>query len=171
MPSIIDRSESWSLGLTIRCGVCQDRLPHSRECRLSATSGPSIAASKFPDSGRCESNLSISIPLDTCDSLRTHILKTYRYIAVVILLISAFSVLLSYLAKIPYMYTVCGIAAWSAVGHLITLDDDAPRGWSNPGKSDKFWHRSLRDVALKFIVLFALLAIIFAIPGLDKWGA
>ncbi|HEX6886086.1 MAG TPA: hypothetical protein VF530_22120 [Planctomycetota bacterium] len=42
------------------------------------------------------------------------------------------------------------IAGWAAIGHLVTLDDDAPGGWSNPDGSTSFWRRSVVQLLLKF---------------------
>lgn len=33
---------------------------------------------------------------------------------------------------VPYMYTAMGFAVWAFAGHLITIGDDLPGGWSNP---------------------------------------
>jgi len=54
-------------------------------------------------------------------------------------------------------------SGWAFVGHLVTLDDDSPGGWSNPRESDStstqssaLWHRSLQELALKLAALLAL---------------
>ena len=44
----------------------------------------------------------------------------------------------------------------AAMGHLITLDDDFPGGWSNPTNSLKFTFKSVGLLALE-TVAFALL--------------
>ena len=41
------------------------------------------------------------------------------------------------------------ITAWAFFGHLITIDDDAPGGFSNPQASSRVWHRSLLDLLFK----------------------
>lgn len=91
--------------------------------------------------------------------------------AMAVAFVIAISIILSLLARVPYMYTVCGFAAWAAIGHLVTLDDDASGGWSNPDNSKEVWRKSRRELILKFVVLFALLAITFSVPSLNNWGA
>jgi len=48
------------------------------------------------------------------------------------LFIVAVTIGLSMFADVAYIYTLCGLSAWIAFGHLITLDDDMPGEWSNP---------------------------------------
>lgn len=47
------------------------------------------------------------------------------------------------------------LTGWAFLGHLITLDDDAPGGWSNPERSRKVWMRSLWILAA-LMVLFGV---------------
>jgi len=51
-------------------------------------------------------------------------------------------------------------SGWAAIGHLLTLDDDAPGEWSNPEGSKPFWRKSMFELILKFLV-FASVGIIF----------
>jgi hypothetical protein len=44
------------------------------------------------------------------------------------------------------------VSGWVFVGHLITLDDDASGGWSNPDRSIGLWRRSLFELVVKGIV-------------------
>ncbi len=60
------------------------------------------------------------------------------------------------------------LSAWAFVGHLVTLDDDHPSGWSNPGTSEStsgesraLWHRSLRELAVKLVVFLTLSSFVF----------
>jgi hypothetical protein len=39
------------------------------------------------------------------------------------------------------------LASWAFFGYLVTLDDDAPGGWSNPERSGTVWMRSLLILA------------------------
>ena len=48
------------------------------------------------------------------------------------------------------------VSGWAAVGHLVTLDDDAPGGWSNPDQSRSFWRTSLSQLAIKASVFGAV---------------
>ena len=43
------------------------------------------------------------------------------------------------------------LTGWAFLGHLITLDDELPGGWSNPGHSRVIWHRSLAELMLKMV--------------------
>jgi hypothetical protein len=78
---------------------------------------------------------------------------------------------LSYFANIPYIYTILGISAWVFIGHLITLDDDMPSGWSNPDGSVGFWRSSMLELLIKLLVLFTVLVIFFMFPGIKEYGA
>jgi hypothetical protein len=53
------------------------------------------------------------------------------------------------------------LSGWAFFGHLITLDDDAPGGWSNPNKSGAIWRASLLQLLLKGTV-FAVIATLAA---------
>jgi hypothetical protein len=51
------------------------------------------------------------------------------------------------------------MSGWAAIGHLVTLDDDAPGGWSSPANSAEakaFWRRSLAELTVKFVILGGL---------------
>lgn len=55
------------------------------------------------------------------------------------------------------------LSAWAAIGHVVTIDDDAPGGWSNPDGSTQPWRRSLAGLALKVVV--ALIAVLVVAVG------
>lgn len=74
-------------------------------------------------------------------------------------------------AEVAYIYTLCGLAAWMAFGHLITLDDDMPGEWSNPEGDKKYWRGSLVIMTAKFLVFAALVVIVLSFPSLAKYGA
>lgn len=78
---------------------------------------------------------------------------------------------LSVVADVPYIYTLCGLAAWMAFGHLITLDDDMPGEWSNPEGDKKLWRSSLAVMVVKFLVFAALVVIALSFPSLAEFGA
>ena len=78
---------------------------------------------------------------------------------------------LSMLFDVAYIYTLCGLVAWIAFGHLITLDDDMPGEWSNPEGDKKLWRSSLVILAVKFLVFVVLVAIAISFPSLAKLGA
>jgi hypothetical protein len=51
------------------------------------------------------------------------------------------------------------LSGWALLGHLVTLDDDAPGGWSspaNPVQAKAFWRGSLAQLALKLVVFGGL---------------
>jgi hypothetical protein len=77
---------------------------------------------------------------------------------------------LSVLAGVPYIWSICGLSAWAAFGHLITIDDEAPGGWSNPEESQEVWRGSLRELAVKFVILAGLVWLTFAFPALSRYG-
>ncbi|MEM9103931.1 MAG: hypothetical protein AAGB12_16605 [Pseudomonadota bacterium] len=79
--------------------------------------------------------------------------------------------LLSKLARIAYIYTLCGIASWIAIGHLITIDDDMPREWSNPSSDKSLWYASLKILIAKILVLIILICVVFFYPETTKLGA
>jgi len=78
---------------------------------------------------------------------------------------------LSVVADVAYIYTLCGLAAWVAFGHLITLDDDMPGEWSNPESDKKLWRKSLAVMAVKLLVFAALVVIALSFPSLAEFGA
>ena len=46
-------------------------------------------------------------------------------------------------------------SGWAALGHLVTLDDDASGGWSSPADAAEakvFWRSSLVELAAKLLV-------------------
>jgi hypothetical protein len=87
-------------------------------------------------------------------------------IAVVFVIVSA--LLLSAIWKVPYIDTLVGFAALAMLGHLITVDEELPGGWSNPdGKRPFPWH----GLGVKAIVLVVLGACAIFFPDLRKFGA
>ena len=51
------------------------------------------------------------------------------------------------------------LSGWAALGHLITLDDDFPGGWSNPEKSKRIWWASIAELLVKLGLFAVLMAI------------
>ncbi len=54
------------------------------------------------------------------------------------------------------------LSGWAACGHFITLDDDYPGGWSNPGRSKEVWRASLLHLLGKLALFAALLLVLAA---------
>jgi len=50
------------------------------------------------------------------------------------------------------------VAGWALLGHLVTLDDDSPGGFSNPDDSPSLWRNSLIELLAKTL-LFAFVAV------------
>jgi len=93
--------------------------------------------------------------------------ESKRY-GVIIATICSIAVMLSLIWAVPYLYTAIGFAVWALVGHLITIDDDVPGGWSNPDGSVPFpWV----ELAIKAAVLLILVGLVFFIPALQTLGA
>lgn len=90
-----------------------------------------------------------------------------RY-SILLALVCSTAVILSLIWKVPYLYTLIGFAVWAFAGHLITIDDDLPNGWSNPDRSVPIpW----TELAIKAGVLLSLLGLTLLIPGLRTLGA
>lgn len=94
-------------------------------------------------------------------------LPTLRTYIIVLIVVCLSAVILSALWKIPYVFTVIGFMFLIFVGHVVTIDDDLPGGWSNPDGNLQFpWHA----LAIKAAVLLGLIALTFLIPALGKVG-
>jgi hypothetical protein len=87
------------------------------------------------------------------------------------LFIIAVTIGLSEFADVPYIYTLCGFAAWVAFGHLITVDDDMPGEWSNLEGDKNIWRSSLVTLLFKFLVFVILVVLVLSFPTLAKFGA
>ena len=72
-----------------------------------------------------------------------------RKLGIWLVAIVAIVLMLSVFANVSYYWSICALAAWAAVGHLVTLDDDQPGGWSNPESDGSLWRSSLRELAAR----------------------
>ncbi|MFT3791251.1 MAG: hypothetical protein QM741_09250 [Rudaea sp.] len=82
-------------------------------------------------------------------------------------IVAGTAVLFSLLWQVPYIFTVIGFSAWAFFGHLITADDDAPGGWSNPDGSLPFpWV----ELTVKGAVLAGLCAVAVFFPVVRSLG-
>ena len=89
-----------------------------------------------------------------------------KRIALLFLGTSIAAIGLSALWHVSYIFTFLGVAALVLVGHVVTIDDDLPGGWSNPDGSQPFpWGELLVKAAV--VVLLALLALV---PGIRALG-
>jgi hypothetical protein len=78
------------------------------------------------------------------------------------------AVLLSYFAHVPYIFSALGSSAWLLIGHIVTLDDDLPGGWSNADGARSFpWVALLVEAGI-----FAMLcAIVILFPVIRVFGS
>lgn len=53
------------------------------------------------------------------------------------------------------------LSGWAFGGHLITLDDEWPGGWSNPEGDPKIWRRSAMELFVKLVVFLLVLLLWF----------
>jgi hypothetical protein len=74
---------------------------------------------------------------------------------------------LSTLWRVPYIFTFVGVAALVLAGHVATIDDDLPGGWSNPDGSQPFpWAELL--VKATVVAVLALLALVPSVRALGR---
>ena len=57
------------------------------------------------------------------------------------------------------------LSGWAAFGHLITLDDDSPGGWSNTKRSRSFFYKSLGQLAIKFAIFAGVVWLFIALQA------
>jgi len=93
-----------------------------------------------------------------------------HYAAIWLSIVVAIVITLSFWLSVPFIYSAIGIAGLVCVGHLVTIDDDYPRGWSNPEEKQNVWRGSLSALALKALafLLLAVAAVVF--PSLRALG-
>jgi hypothetical protein len=78
------------------------------------------------------------------------------------------AVFLSLTWQVPYVYCAIGFATWTLAGHLLTLDDEMPGGWSNPdGSAPLPW----AALMIKTAVLLGLVALALFVPSVRALGA
>jgi len=86
--------------------------------------------------------------------------KTLRYW----LLFGTAATALALLLKLAFGFTIINtavvISGWAFIGHIITIDDDFPGGWSNPAGDERFpWV----ELAVKAILFSGLLMLKYAL--------
>ena len=94
-----------------------------------------------------------------------------RPVIAVVLAVAVLAFVLSFVAGVAYIYTFCMVAAVIVCGHLVTLDDDYPGGWSNLDGDKEIWQSSLKALAVKVVVLIALLLVALYVPTISDLGA
>ena len=72
----------------------------------------------------------------------------------------------SLLFELPYIFTFLAVAGIVVIGHVVTIDDDMPGGWSNPdGAVPCPWQELLVKLSvLAFLVLLAF------VPWVRQFG-
>ena len=96
-------------------------------------------------------------------------MRTFRRVAVAVFVISLVASLVVSVHFGARAALWCGmpalvVSAWAAIGHLVTVDDDAAGGWSNPDGSSQVWHQSLRGLALKIAVAMLVAWLVVSAP-------
>jgi hypothetical protein len=75
---------------------------------------------------------------------------------------------LSLFAHVPYIFSLLGFSALPLLGHLVTIDEDLPGGWSNLDGSEPFpWV----ELLVKAVVFAILCAIVILYPQVRSLGA
>ena len=69
---------------------------------------------------------------------------------------------------VPYVVTAIGLAAWAFFGHLVTVDDDRPGGWSNLHNQPT---SSWLPLLVKAGLLALLCVIVILFPALRSLGS
>ena len=57
------------------------------------------------------------------------------------------------------------LSGWAVIGHLVTLDDDMPGGWSNPERSRALWSKSLAQLLIKIVIFGGVLCLFVTLQG------
>jgi hypothetical protein len=80
----------------------------------------------------------------------------------------AMAVGLSVIFHVPYVFTAIGLSVWAFFGHLVTVDEDKPGGWSNlHNQPTSSWLSLLAKAGL----LALLCAIVVLFPALRSLGS
>jgi hypothetical protein len=89
-----------------------------------------------------------------------------KWVAIVTAITSVCAIVLSIGWHVPYIYTFVGVSALVLGGHLITIDDEMPGGFSNPDGSEPFpWAELLVKAAVLLVLGLAAL-----VPGVRALG-
>ncbi len=93
--------------------------------------------------------------------------KVKRY-GIILAMMCLIALALSLFWEVPYLYTAIGFAVCAFGGHIVTIDDDLPGGWSNPdGSMPSPWG----ELAIKAAILLVLIWLALLNPGLRSFGA
>jgi hypothetical protein len=96
-------------------------------------------------------------------------LSVRNYLTSITVILTATTVIaigLSQLWRVPYVDTFLGAAMLVVVGHVVTIDDDLPGGFSNPDGTVPFlWKGLVIKVAVAALIGFAAL-----VPAIRELG-
>ena len=94
-----------------------------------------------------------------------------RQLLIFLVVLPGILLLLSWLFGVPYFVGLLGLLAWATVGHLVTLDDEMPGGWSNPEESKRIWRLSVAGLVAKAALLALVFWLVGQYPQLKEFGA
>ena len=63
---------------------------------------------------------------------------------------------------LPAATPALALGVWAVFGHLVTLDDDLPGGWSNPDGDREIARASLVELGVKVLLLTVVLLVVWA---------
>ncbi len=88
-------------------------------------------------------------------------------LSICIFLAVVVAIFLSIFFSVPYVFSAVGFVGLLLAMHLAVFDEDFPRGWSNPDGSEPVpW----RWLAIKGVIFFVLLSLVFIFPELHNFG-
>ena len=70
----------------------------------------------------------------------------------------------------PYIVTLWILLGWASLGHLVTLDDDMPGGWTNQESDPAIWRRSRLWLLMEFTLFILVGWIMYTYPDIRKFG-
>lgn len=70
----------------------------------------------------------------------------------------------------PYVVTFWILLGWSAIGQLVTLDDDMPGGWSNPDGDRVWWRQAKIWLATTFACFLLVGWLMYNYPWIRDYG-
>jgi hypothetical protein len=92
--------------------------------------------------------------------------KTARAWVPTVAFVLATGAILNVAFSIAPIYVAIGFSGWAFIGHLVTIDDDLPGGWSNPDGRQPVPFVELLVKGLLFLAMcLAALS-----PSVRNWG-
>ena len=77
---------------------------------------------------------------------------------------ASFAVARLYSPSLGFKIGVFSLVAsgWAFFGHLVTLDDDAPGGFSNPGSESRLWRASRLELLAKGVLFLVVCVLVLS---------